>query len=207
MPENNASQDDLQSRSANTPLYQEIPPELRQILDAHQLWLRTGEVQGSPADLSKYDFRGLNLTGEILQKANLEGANFQRAKLAGADLRLARLTGANFFDADLTGADFRDANLEKADLADSRGLSLLRLARANLADGQLPEGLRNFTGLDYVKDASGINSTLFTTLLISCGYAAVTVFTTSDVALLTNTGTTSLPLLRPASPCCLSWNN
>ena len=195
MPENDASQGDPQGQPANASPYQELPPELRRILDAHQLWLNTGGIQGTPADLANYDFRGLNLTGALLKKANLEGANFQRANLADADLREARLKGANFFGADLTGTDFRDADLRKADLADSRGLALLRLARANLADCLLPEDQRNFSGLDYVKDASCITSTLFTTVLISCGYAAVTVFTTSDVALLTNTGTTTLPLL------------
>lgn len=195
MAENDTSQGDPQGQQADSAQYQEISPELRQILDAHQLWLNTGGNQGTPANLSKYDFRGLNLSGELLKKANLEEADFQRANLADADLREARLTGANFFEADLTRADFRDADLEKADLADSRGLALLRLARANLADCLLPEDQRNFSGLDYVKDASCITSTLFTTVLISCGYAAVTVFTTSDVALLTNTGTTTLPLL------------
>lgn len=145
--------------------------------------------------MPKYPFQGLNLTEQNLQKAILEGANFQGANLTGANLGEAQLTGAKFSEADLTGADFRDANLEKADLADSRNLVVSLVARANLADCQLPEDQQKFSGLDYVKDASSITSTLFTTLLVACGYAGITVFTTSDVALLTNTGTTSLPLL------------
>lgn len=179
-----------------SPHYKEIPPELRQILDSHEQWLETGGQQGKQAILSKYDFQGLQLFQAALEEAILEEADFQGACLANANLKRASLRGAKFSEADVNDADFRDANLEKADLAHSLGLTDGQLARANLDDCQLPEALKKFGGLDYVKEASGITSSLFTTMMLACGFACFTAFTTTDVALVTNTGTTSLPFLN-----------
>lgn len=190
MPENDTSQG-----KADSPPDREIPPELRQILDFHRLWLDTRGKEGSRAILPHYSFQGLKLSGENLERADLAGAEFQGADLREANLKQAQLQGAIFSQAILTGADFRDADLERADLGDSKGLSLLLLARANLAGCRLPDDQAKFAGLDYVKDASSITSNLFMAMLITCVYTGITVFTTSDVALLTNTGTTKLPLL------------
>jgi uncharacterized protein YjbI with pentapeptide repeats len=178
-----------------SPPYQELPPELRQALDQHALWLKKGGKPGKPASLTKHDFQGLNLANAVLEQANLEGANFKQANLAGANLKRTNLRESSFVEADLTEADFHDADLEQADLTGSKGLSVAALARANLTDCRLPGDLQKFSGLDYIKEASGITSSLFTAMLIACGYAGITAFTTSDVSLLTNAGTTSLPLL------------
>lgn len=176
--------------------YKEIPPELRQIFDDHVQWLKTGGKQGKQAILSKYDFQDRHLSRVVLEGAILEEANFQGAYLANANLKRANLRGATFSEADITGADFRDADLEKANLATSIGLADIQLARANLDDCQLPEAITKFSGLDYVKEASSITSSLFTTMMLACGFACFTAFTTTDVALVTNTGTTSLPFLN-----------
>jgi uncharacterized protein YjbI with pentapeptide repeats len=178
-----------------SPRYQEIPPELRQILDQHALWLKTGGKQGQPAILLNHDFQELNLSNVVLKRANLEGANFKKANLAGANLKQANLRGANFSEANITETALQDADLDKADLTNSLGFNVLLLARANLTDCQLPKDQQKFSGLDYVKDASGITSTLLSAMLAACVYVGITAFTTSDVALLTNTGTTSLPFL------------
>ena len=178
-----------------SPQYQEIPAELRPVFDKHALWLKTGGRQGEPAILPNHDFQGLDLSNVVLERANLEGANFKKANLAGAILKQANLRGANFSEADITETEFQDANLENANLTNSPGFNLLQLARANLADCQLPKDQQKFSGLDYVKDASGITSTLLSAMLAACVYVGITAFTTSDVALLTNTGTTSLPFL------------
>ena len=182
-----------------TPQYKEIPPELRQIFDNHVQWLKTSGKQGKQAILSKYDFQGLHLFQAVLEGAILEEANFQGAYLANANMRRADLRGAQFSEADVSGADFRDADLEKANLATSIGLADILLARANLDDCQLPEALKKFSGLDYVKEASSITSSIFTTTMLACGFACFTAFTTNDVALVTNTGTTSLPVLNIAT--------
>jgi hypothetical protein len=178
-----------------SPQYREIPPELRQIFDQHAQWLRTGGKQGKPAVLPNYDFQNLNLSNMDLERADFEGSNLSKANLAGTDLNQANLRKTNLSEADISETDFKDANLEEADLTSSIGLDVLSLARANLADCQLPKDRQKFSRLDNVKDASGITSSLFTAMLIACGYVGITAFTTSDIALLTNTGTTSLPFL------------
>ena len=73
--------------------------ELREILDAHKLWL---EGKGG---------KRANLT-----RANLRGADLSCADLRGADLSCADLSDADLSDADLSDANLRDANLRDANL-------------------------------------------------------------------------------------------
>ena len=80
--------------------------QLRQILDNHQLWLKSGGEQGKRADLRGADLREANLLG-----ANLQEAKLQEAKLRGADLR-----GANLRVTDLRGTDLWGANLWRVKL-------------------------------------------------------------------------------------------
>jgi uncharacterized protein YjbI with pentapeptide repeats len=170
MPENNTSQG-----KSDSPPFRAIPAELRLILNAHRQWLDTRGKRGQKAALSNYDFRNLNLMGENLARSDLSGAQFQ-----GANLRDVK---------------FQDADLQGADLSDTWGLAALNLARANLKDCRLPEEQREFAGLGNIKDASSVTSVLFMAMLTACVYTGITVFTASDVVLLTNAGSTTLPLL------------
>ena len=93
--------------------------KLREILDAHKLWL---EGKGgkradlSCADLSCADLSCADLRDADLRCANLRGANLRGADLRGANLSDADLRGANLRGADLRGANLRGANLIGADL-------------------------------------------------------------------------------------------
>ena len=104
---------------------------LREVLEAHKLWLTSDGKEGELADLSSEDLRGLylpgadlrgadfrwaNLIGADLRNANLIGADLRNANLLFADLRFANLSGANLRDADLSGANLRDADLSGANL-------------------------------------------------------------------------------------------
>ncbi|HBL11144.1 MAG TPA: pentapeptide repeat-containing protein [Cyanobacteria bacterium UBA11162] len=70
----------------------------------------------SEAILDTIDLEGTNLTGVNLSKADLTRANLRRADLIGANLRAANLQGANLRGADLSGADLSEAYLHEADL-------------------------------------------------------------------------------------------
>ena len=80
------------------------PSELKDILEAHDLWVQSDRKQGRRADLD-----GADLQGADLQDADLEGAY-----LFGANLREANLQGANLQDAYLREADLQGANLQDA---------------------------------------------------------------------------------------------
>lgn len=73
--------------------------ELKEILDAHKLWLEG--KGGKRANLRDFD---------------LSYADLRDADLRGADLRHAYLCNANLYGADLRHADLRDADLSGADL-------------------------------------------------------------------------------------------
>ena len=120
------------------------PEELRQVLEAHQKWLRSDRSEGVRADLRKaelegVDLEGVDLRGAGLRKANLKdarlfGANFERANLQKANLQNAvltdtRLGGAELIKADLRNADLINVDLHEADLtgADLTGADMSRV--------------------------------------------------------------------------------
>lgn len=142
-----------------SPIEEPLPPrpptpaELREILAAHDAWVRSGGREGQPADfagldLTRADLKGANLRkadlGNLLaEKAELTGAKLFRANLAGARLADARLRSADLSRANLRGCDLSGANLAGADLsrADLQGATLRRavLRDAILSDADLSE--------------------------------------------------------------------
>ena len=140
---------------------------LKEILDAHQLWLESNGKKGMRAklryaDLEHAGLKGANLQHAYLQYANLQYANLKDANLMYADLEDANLEGAKLrganlknayiFGASLKDADLKGANLEGADLidADLRGANLVganlsgaELSGADLENALLPSSLDN----------------------------------------------------------------
>ena len=105
--------------------------EINEIIRKNDLWVRTDGREGSPADLSRTNLRGVSLVGSNLEGANLEGAYLYGAYLKKINLRGAILSGSNLRGANLRWADlrrsiFKDTNLMRADLmkADLRGTFL-----------------------------------------------------------------------------------
>ncbi len=72
------------------------PSELKDILDAHDLWLRGVGKQGKRANLAGANLHGANLRGANLRGANLQDANLEYADLQGANLWGVYLQGATF---------------------------------------------------------------------------------------------------------------
>ena len=131
---------------------------------------------------------GANLAGANLAAANLEGANLEGADLAGADLRRCTLRGAR-----LHGVGAWRRRRCSANLREATGLTGLQFAGADLAGVRLPETLSFDARLDYVAESSQNARPAFLSILLSCVFVILTVFSTTDAALLANASLALLP--------------
>lgn len=168
------------------------------------------------ADLQRAYLGEANLQGANLQGAKIWGANFREANLQEANLWRADLQEANFGEANLQGANLQGANLQKAnlgrsnlreailqnaDLSCAKGLQGGQLAGANVSGAKLPEDVAKFEeGLKVVEEASRNARKLFFAMLTACAYALLTIATTTDVRLLTNSASSPLPIIRTEIP-------
>jgi len=165
--------------------------------------LQDANLQG--ADLQEATLWDANLQGAKLKEAKLQGANLQDANLQGARLWQADLQGANLQEANLQGADLYEAKLQEADLqdanlTDARGLLGKQLAGANVSGAKLPEDIHEFEGLKTLEEASRNARKIFQVMLIACAYSLLTIFSTKDAALLTNSSSSPLPIIQTGVP-------
>ena len=144
---------------------------------ASRHWRRTS--LGETADLSEFDFSG----------QDLRGVDFTQARLVGALFTGASLAGANFAWADAAHADFTGAS----------GLVGTQFARANLEGALLPAAV-HFASYDIANEVAQNGSKLLLTLLLACAYSWLTINSTLDAKLLTDTGASQLPILNAQIP-------
>ena len=173
-----------QKRAAPPP-----PPEPRQVppeaLEAHRLWLESGPEKGSR----------LVLTG-----------NYPEASLRGQNLRDADLRGVTLVGADLADACLWDADLTDADLTDAKGLApswtgqTPPLSGAVLCRATLPEDIAGFGALDNIAELSKNAGKMFVSLLTADVFMQLIVAQTTDVQLVTNSGTTTIPIISATIP-------
>lgn len=152
-------------------------------------------------------FRQLTLQGTLrLDRARLAGrfltegqtartVNLTRADLCGADARAADLA-----EAELAGARLHAANLQDADLSSARNALAEQFAGADVSGAKLPADIAAFSALEFVAEASRYARGVFMFLLAGCAYAWLSIATTDDAALVTNTGATQLPIINVAVP-------
>jgi uncharacterized protein YjbI with pentapeptide repeats len=160
---------------------QDVPPDrLAEILAAHELWVQSDHTQGEPADLTR---------------ANLQGRDLSRR-----NLRSARLHGANLQGATLECTIFREADLQAADLSGATGLLGEQLAGANLRHAILPKEILESDRLATVTETSRSAQTLLWSMLGACIYGWLTIWTTTDTGLLTNRTTSTLPIIGGTIP-------
>ncbi len=201
--------------------------ELKEILDAHWAWVESDGKKGKQADLKRTDLSYANFQKANLHKPNLQGAQLFGANLQGARLLGANFQGANLFQAklqgaglartnfegqeatkdkkalaaaNLTGANFRNANLSDAKLSDVTGLLADKLAGADLSNAKLPGDIARFDGLDHVTEISKHARAIFLAVIGACVYSWLTIATTTDVGLLTNSAPTPLPIIQTKVP-------
>jgi uncharacterized protein YjbI with pentapeptide repeats len=174
--------------------------------------LNGAQLQG--ADLSRTEMQGARLAAAQLEGANLDGAKLQGTLLSGANFREAVLRDANFeqlavsndgeprqdCSADLTDADFCNADLSNAQLKTVAGLRAEMLARAVLTNAKLPDDVARFDQLKHVKEISRNTSSVFLSLLAVSLYSWLTIAITTDVALITGTGSPPLPIINTNIP-------
>jgi uncharacterized protein YjbI with pentapeptide repeats len=152
---------------------------LAQVLRNHATWLESRGKNGSQA----------HLTGALSD-----------SDLAGQDLRLAAASGVCLARADLTGTSLRRADLRGADLRGARGLSATQLAGADLRRAQLDPVPAWSDTLQYFKEASGRTQAILLSLVIACLYSVLTILTTRDAGLVTNSPTSTLPIIQASVP-------
>ena len=115
-------------------------------------------------------------------------------------LRAANLQGADLKDAKLESADFRGADLQDANLTNASGLLIKNMAGANLSNAKLPKSISDFEGLAHIEEVTKSARKVFTLMLLGCAYGLLTILTTSDPQLLTNSPSYPLPLFRNKVP-------
>ncbi len=152
------------------------------------------------ANLSNANLQGSVLLKTNLQEANLSSAKLQKADLSGANLKGAVLIDANLRDAHLTRAILREANLQNADLSDATGLSGSQLAGTNLSGARIAESIAKFEGLSQVEEISRNARKVFFAVLLGCAYSWLTIATTTDARLLTNSPSSPLPIIQTEIP-------
>lgn len=185
----------------------EPPPEpalsdesLAAILAAHAEWVRSFGKAGERADLTGADLSGRDLHDADLRGAALAEANLQDADLSEANLRAADLRGANLQGASLRDTILRDAHLQDANLAGVTGLLAGQLAGTNVCGAKLPDAIAKFDVLSQVADTSKTASAVFVSMLVGCGYTWLTIASTHDMGLITDSATSNLPVINTAIP-------
>ena len=154
--------------------------DLADVLTRHHDWLRTKGRSGAQADLSRVDLSGVDLSD--------------------GDLTLGRLSGAKLTGADLSGTSLRWADLSSTDLRGVVGLAPAQLAGADLVDAQLDPSVEEWSVLEYLKDASSRTQAIALSVVTACLYSALTILTTRDSGLVTNSPSSTLPIIQTPVP-------
>ncbi len=156
------------------------------------------------AQIPKADLREANLTLAILKNANLNKTN-----LEGADLTYADISGASFVYSKLNRVEFintegiKEASFAHANLENAIGFLGNEFAQADVTGTKLPDGIKEFRALDIVEKTSQNARKIFFAMLLGCVYSWLTIATTTDVRLLTNTSSSPLPIIGTEIP--IAW--
>jgi len=101
------------------------------------------------ANLMNTDLARANLTNADLNDATLVNANLEGARLTNADLSGANLTNVNFKSTKLENAYFYNVNLKGANLTDKQLVSVNRMCKATMANGNQYDGRYRLQGDFY----------------------------------------------------------
>jgi uncharacterized protein YjbI with pentapeptide repeats len=160
------------------------------------------EAQLNKTDLANADFKRANLTNADLSgKTDLNGADFRKAKVNNT-LFCEYINGNYGASACLKNADFREAELRNVDLTNVSDFSIENIAGADVLNLTLPKTVKKdkFEALEMVAETSKNARNLFHLMLLGCLYSWITIATTTDVNLLTDSATSPLPVINAAIP-------
>jgi uncharacterized protein YjbI with pentapeptide repeats len=141
-----------------------------------------------------------DLSGANLRAANLCGADLTGANLLGANLEGANLERADLHGKDLTGSNFRGAILRDVVFLETSGLHARQFTQADVTGAKFPKHVEWQESLKTVEETSKNARKLFIAMLLGCAYAALTIFSTEDAKLITNSASSPLPIIQTAIP-------
>ncbi|QPJ60834.1 MAG: pentapeptide repeat-containing protein [Candidatus Nitronauta litoralis] len=146
------------------------------------------------ADLSKAQAEGANFTQTDLTRADLGSAGMPSTDFTDANLERANLSGTNLKNAQLTQANFFEADLIKTDMTGAVTLGM-NIGGANLTNAKLPDEVEDFSGLKIIEESSKLLRTLFLMMVSVVAFSLLTIASTTDVQLLTNSTSFPLPII------------
>ncbi len=109
----------------NSPSFYKIGDyNFQNLIDLHEIWVKTDGEQGEQLKISDLDLHGCDLSNVNLFRASLTNCDLSQSKLSGVNLWGANLTGSVFWKSDLSnsiliGAFAKDADMSNADLKNS----------------------------------------------------------------------------------------
>ncbi|MEP6691622.1 MAG: pentapeptide repeat-containing protein [Gemmatimonadaceae bacterium] len=130
---------------------------------------------------------------------DLSGIDLSGQDLRGVDFTAANLSGANLTGANLAGARFAWARLAHADLSGATGLIGSQFARADLTGIRLPPTVK-FVAYHAAGEIAEGTSKLFLSVMLVCAYSWLTISSTLDSKLLTDTAVSKLPIVNADIP-------
>ena len=167
------------------------------------------ETDFSEANLEDTNAGGCKLLQSNFSNANLKKVNFKQSQLKGSNLKESVLENADLSNADLREVSLDDvkglstANLKYANLEGATGLLGNEFAQADVTGTKLPDGIKEFKALDIVEKTSENARKIFFAMLLGCVYSWLTIATTTDVRLITNTASSPLPIIGTEIP--IAW--
>jgi uncharacterized protein YjbI with pentapeptide repeats len=108
---------------------------------------------------------------------------------------IPNLDGADFDTIDLFNVDLSNCSLVKADLSQTINLHEKNLGGSNLDGAKLPKDF-GFNGLKTVEEISVCSSKNFMSIMLLCFYCWLTICSTNNLYLLTNSSNSTLPILN-----------
>ena len=130
---------------------------------------------------------------EVPQPNNNQPTSGEKAGFESTGAAASQLTNLKL-------ADFRDADLSDAKLSTVSGLQSGKHGGSDVSNAKLPEDIAKFEGLDHVMEISKHARNIFLAVVGGCVFSWLTIATTTDVALLTNSGSSPLPIIQTKVP-------
>jgi uncharacterized protein YjbI with pentapeptide repeats len=165
------------------------------------------------ADLARANLRGADLRGAVFSNADLTRAELDGAKFGSAapeeTVQTARdniepqqtaRTAEGRAKTSLSRATLWSADLGNTDLTEVDGLYAGQLGATQLHGAKLPDDIKEFKGVDQVEELSKNAGKLFLAMLGACAYCWLTLYSTKDAQLLTNSLGTKLPIIETEVP-------
>jgi uncharacterized protein YjbI with pentapeptide repeats len=187
----NPSGDDTQElpRTASSNSSSQAATSLKK-LNAEQITAAKRRNRGIFDHHTEFSFVDADAQGADLSNTTWTGEDFSNCDLSGANLSSCQFRNANFNNANLWNADLKDS-----DLSEAINLLPAQLSGTDLTRAKLPQELETFEPLTSVERLSQSAANVFLTILAVVAYTFLTIATTKDSELVTNSASSKLPVI------------